>query len=74
MSATKQHVAEIINKVSGKSLNKFVERSVEPDSTVYIDDHCGCMPLKKKDKHTAVKHSVSEYVKDQAHSNGIESF
>ena len=25
-------------------------------------------------KHEAVKHSVSEYVRDQAHTNGIESF
>ena len=24
--------------------------------------------------HEAVKHSVSEYVRDQAHTNGIESF
>lgn len=25
-------------------------------------------------KHEAVKHSISEYVRDQAHTNGIESF
>ena len=25
-------------------------------------------------KHEAVKHSVGEYVRDQAHTNGIESF
>lgn len=25
-------------------------------------------------RHEAVKHSVSQYVKDQAHTNGIESF
>ena len=25
-------------------------------------------------KHEAVKHSVSEYVRDMAHTNGIESF
>ena len=67
-------VAEPINKVSGKTLNEFVEKSVEPDSTVYTDDHRGYSPLKRKYKHTAVKHSVSEYVKDQAHTNGIESF
>ena len=25
-------------------------------------------------EHEAVKHSISEYVRDQAHTNGIESF
>ena len=67
-------IAESIDKVNGKTLTKFVEKSVESDSTVYTDDHRGYRPLKKNYKHTTVKHSVSEYVKDQAHTNGIESF
>ena len=68
-------VAETINKVNQKELTKFVEKSVQRESTVYTDDHRGYRSLKKKKyKHTAVKHSVSEYVKGQAHTNGIESF
>ncbi len=31
-------------------------------------------PYSKEFNHEAVKHSVGEYVRDMAHSNGIESF
>ncbi len=67
-------VAQPINKVNSKTLGEFVEKSVQEESTVYTDDHRGYRTLKKKYRHTAVKHSVSEYVRDQAHTNGIESF
>lgn len=67
-------VAEKISKVTGETLGKFVEKVVHPESTVYTDDHRGYKPLKKKFRHTSVRHSVSEYVKNQAHTNGIESF
>ena len=40
--------------------------------TVYTDDHASYKGISYP--HKAVKHSVSEYVKDQAHTNGIESF
>ena len=41
-------------------------------ATVYTDDHKGYHGLPFE--HEAVKHSISEYVRDQAHTNGIESF
>ena len=40
--------------------------------TVYTDDRASYKGIPYP--HKAVKHSVSEYVKDQAHTNGIESF
>ena len=41
-------------------------------ATVYTDDHASYKGIPYP--HKAVKHSVSEYVKDQAQTNGIESF
>ena len=41
------------------------------EDTVYIDEHGTYIVL---DNHEVVKHSVGEYVKEQAHTNGIESF
>ena len=45
--------------------------NVEPGAKVYTDDHGGYVGLPN---HETVRHSVAEYVKGQAHTNGIESF
>ena len=42
-----------------------------PDATVYTDEHGSYIGL---DNHEVVKLSVGEYVKEQTHTNGIESF
>ena len=39
---------------------------------IYTDDHSSYRKLPYR--HESVKHSVSEYVRGQAHTNGIESF
>ena len=39
---------------------------------VYTDDHGGYHGIHRR--HETVKHSVGEYVREQAHTNGIESF
>ena len=58
---------------TGKStLHKFVEDTAEDSATIYTNDHRSYQQLPYN--HEVVKHSVSEYVKDQAHTNGIESF
>ena len=43
-----------------------------PDATVYTDDHKSYMNLPFN--HAVVKHSIKEYVRDQVHTNGVESF
>ncbi len=43
----------------------------EDGAKVYTDEHGGYSGL---ENHEVVKHSVGEYVKEQAHTNGIESF
>ena len=43
---------------------------VSEDATVYTDEHAAYHDMPN---HEAVKHSVGEYVKGMAHTNGIES-
>ena len=61
-----------VNKTNKETLQGFVEDVTDENATVYTDDHRAYQGLPRK--HEAVKHSVSEYVRDQAHTNGIESF
>ena len=47
---------------------------MESGSIIYTDDHRGYLGLSDKGfEHESVKHSVGEYVKAMAHTNGIES-
>ena len=64
--------AKVIKGTDAKTLQGFVLASALVGATVYTDDAKGYrgMPF----EHQAVKHSISEYVRDQAHTNGIESF
>lgn len=55
------------------TLQGFVADTVEPGSTVYTDEHPAYKGMANIE-HKAVKHSVGEYVREQAHTNGIESF
>ena len=55
------------------SLQGFVANTTGDGSVVYTDDHAGYHGLPNR-SHWTVKHSVGEYVRDQAHTNGIESF
>ena len=55
-----------------RTLQGFVADNAATDAKVYTDQGAGYqgMPF----DHETVNHSVSEYVRDQAHTNGIESF
>ena len=54
-----------------KTLHNYINAHVKPGAQVFTDEHQAYAGLLN---HKAVKHSVGEYVKDQAHTNGIESF
>ena len=69
---TKRVSATRISNADSKTLHDFIHRNVDADSIVYTDDHRGYTGLPHQ--HKTVKHSVSQYVNDQAHTNGIESF
>ena len=70
--ATNHVNAAVVQATDAKTLQGFVSKSATAGATVYSDDHSAYkgMPF----EHEAVKHSVGEYVRDQAHTNGIESF
>ena len=62
-------------RVSGVLLRGIVQESVEEGAMVYTDQNVSYKGLIKKNyKHESVNHSAGEYIKGQAHTNGVESF
>lgn len=59
--------------VSGATLHSFIGQNVAKGSTVVTDNFRSYRGLKGY-THLTVNHSVGQYVKDMAHTNGIESF
>lgn len=60
---------------TGKStLHRVVTSSVDPSSTVHTDEHKSYQGIGQSFvEHAAINHSVGEYVRDNVHTNGIES-
>ena len=65
-------VAHTIEKTDGANLQQFISNEVNTDAIVFTDEHLGYKGIPQA--HETVRHSVGEYVKGQAHTNGIESF
>ena len=70
---SKQVKAKVVKDTKKDTLHDFINHNVETGSTVNTDDFKAYKKLEGY-KHDIVKHSVGEYVKEQAHINGIESF
>ena len=70
--ATNEVRAEVVTETDAETLQDFVEENTEEDATVYTDDAAAYKGVERE--HESVRHSVSEYVRGQAHTNGIESF
>ena len=64
-------VAKVIADVDSPTLNAFVDENASPDTMVYTD---GSTVYGGRENHEAVKHSVGEFVRGMAHTNGVESF
>ena len=64
--------ATVLKKTDAKTLQGFVRENADPEATVYTDDAKAYQGVAKS--HESVGHSVGEYVRGQAHTNGIESF
>ena len=64
--------AEVVASTDKQTLQGFVCVNTETDTTVYTDEHGSYKGMPRK--HESVKHSVGEFVRDQAHTNGVESF
>ncbi|MCY3956462.1 MAG: IS1595 family transposase [Nitrospira sp.] len=71
---TNQIAAQPVDPVSATTLQRFV--TTKTDRTqVYSDTHRGYWGLRKQGyRLEQVNHSAGEYVRDMAHTNGIESF
>lgn len=64
--------ATVVESTDKETLQGFVEDHTTKDAIVYTDEARAYRGMPRK--HIAVKHSVGEYVRDQAHTNGMESF
>jgi len=69
---TNQVTAKTVENTDSKTLHPFIKDNVDKNAMVYTDDASAYDSLEFP--HESVKHSISEYVRDQAHTNGIESF
>ena len=64
-----------VSDTTASSFETAVLDNVERGSSVFTDDHRGYLRLSRLGyKHQSVTHTVGEYVRGQAHTNGIESF
>ena len=67
--------AKVTEPVSRVMLRGRVMETVKEGAMVYTDQNRSYEALvKKKYVYEAVNHSVGEYIKGQAHTNGVESF
>jgi len=66
-------VAMPINSTDRETLHGIINANVQKGATVYTDEHRSYLNMAGYNHH-AVCHSVGEYVRDQAHTNGVESF
>ena len=69
--ATRRVAAKVVENTDRVTLHGFIGDHAEAGAAIYTDDARAYLGLSN---HEAVKHSVSEYVRGQAHTNGIESF
>ena len=69
--ATKQVAAQVVASTDSDTLTGFVTKHTQPGAKVYTDDASAYRSLSFH--HATVKHSRSEYVRGDVHTNGIES-
>ena len=70
--ATNRISAKVVRSTDAETLQGFVTERTEPTATVYTDESLAYRGLPRT--HEAVKHSVGEYVRGKASTNGVESF
>ena len=52
-------------------MSRFIMEQMEPGAKIYTDD---ALTYHALPNHETVRHSVGEYVRGKAHTNGVESF
>ena len=69
---TNQISATVVPDTTAKTLSAFVGSRTKPDAKVYTDEHSTYIYLNRP--HESVRHGAGEYVRGEAHTQGIESF
>ena len=62
---------EVVEATDKPTLQEFVMRHTTSDAMVYTDEASAYQGIPRK--HETVVHSAGEYVREQAHTNGLES-
>ena len=70
---TGQVRARVVQNTDSVTLQGFVQHHAAPGTTVYTDEALAYRGMTSFE-HQTVNHSVGEYVRHVAHTNGIESF
>ena len=70
--ATGQVVSRVVDNTDKTSLQGFVNGQAAEGATLYTDEASAYKGIERP--HESVNHSVGEYVREQVHSNGMESF
>jgi len=66
---------KVAESVDSKTLEGIIDNTVDSGSTIYTDENKSYSGLSKKGyNHETVNHGVGEYIKEQVHTNGMESF
>ena len=69
---TNQIKAQIVESEDKPTLQGFVTKNTTPATTVYTDEFRAFSGLPRT--HQTVGHGVGDWVREQAHTNGLESF
>ena len=69
--ATNRVSARVVQETDAETLQGFVGGHIKDGATVYTDEAKAYQGMPNRE---AVKHSAGEYVKGEAHTNGMESF
>ena len=69
---TNQIVAGSVDSPDAATLQGRVLDATEPDAVVYTDEAAAYVGIDRQ--HASVRHSTGEYVREKAHTNGMESF
>ena len=70
--ASNRVAAKVVTTTDKPTLQGFVVEHTAPGATVYSDEASAYEGIPFE--HESVKHSVAEYVRGMAHTNGVESF
>ncbi|MGS4948270.1 IS1595 family transposase [Meridianimarinicoccus sp. RP-17] len=74
-SETGEVRAVVVENTKAPTLERFVRNHCKTGATVVTDTHGGYISLESAGyTHIRINHSAGEYVRDMAHTNGIESF